>query len=287
MTAFSFTPALADADVKHMLDAAVEAALQAGEIQRKALGQSRKIETKRTGIDLVTDIDKQCDALIREHLRRATPDALLVTEETFQEMSTHPKTPGDENAFHADLSHAWIVDPLDGTTNFAHGFPHFAVSIAYVRHAQPVIGVIYDVCKQELFTAVKGGGALLNQKPIHVSPTTVLNQALLATGFPYDIATSPENNLNHFAAIATHAQGVRRPGAAALDLAYTACGRFDAYWELKLSPWDIAAGMLLLEEAGGCVTDFAGKPLSLTNRFISLLGSNRTDIHAELVQLLV
>jgi len=241
-----------------------------------AFGQAHAVDTKGTAIDLVTAIDKECDAFIISTLQKGAPDTILLTEETFIEQQA------------IDLSNTWVVDPLDGTTNYAHGFPQFAVSISYFHNHTPLIGVVYDPFKKEMFYAIRGRGAFLNDVPIFVSSNRVhaLGQALLATGFPYDIASSQVTNLDHFQRIAPHCQGVRRPGAAALDLTYLASGRLDGYWELKLSVWDIGAGALIVEEAGGKITGLKGEPLNYAQRRIDLIGSNGTGLHEELCTLL-
>lgn len=258
------------------LKIACQAAHAAGKVQMAAFGTAHKVMTKGSSIDLVTSVDKECDELIVSALRKAFPDDLFVTEETFEESGL------------IDLSGTWVVDPLDGTTNYAHGFPQFAVSIAYLRDNQPMLGVIHDPFKKETFYAIRNRGAFLNDVQIFVSKNHVhtLSNALLATGFPYDIATSDTNNINHFQRIAPHCHGVRRPGAAALDLAYTACGRLDGFWELKLSVWDIAAGALMVEEAGGRATALDGGPIPYASRRIDLIGSNGNELHDELQALL-
>lgn len=260
----------------HYLRVALSAAQGAGKLQRRGFGQAHKLYTKHTSIDLVTAVDRECDELIISAIRRNFPDDLILTEETYEEGGA------------IDLSRTWVIDPLDGTTNYAHGFPHFAVSIAYFVEGTPLIGVIYDAFKKETFYAIQGRGAFLNDTQIFVSNNRAhsLSTALLATGFPYDIATSEVNNIDFFSRIAPRCHGVRRPGAAALDLAYTACGRLDGFWELKLSVWDIAAGVLLVEEAGGKVTNLDGSPLPCGDRRINLVGSNGTAIHDELIELL-
>ncbi|RLC65301.1 MAG: inositol monophosphatase, partial [Chloroflexi bacterium] len=154
----------------------------------------------------------------------------------------------------------WLIDPLDGTNNFAHAFPHVAVSLALLEGKRPVVGVSYDPLREEVFAAVAGGGATLNGQPIHVSDVAALADAFLATGFPYDRRTAPDNNTRRLDHFLRRSQGVRRAGAAVLDLAYVACGRFDGFWEIRLQPWDVAAGVLLVQEAGGKTTDFAGRP---------------------------
>lgn len=260
----------------HCLKAAIQAAQLAGKIQMASFGKTIQIDVKGTSIDLVTAVDKECDAAIVESLQKGCPDTLFLTEETFEEGQA------------IDLSNTWVIDPLDGTTNYAHGFPQFAVSIAYFHEGQPQIGVIYDPFKKELFYALKNRGAFLNDQPIFVSKNRVhtLDHALLATGFPYDIATETSNNIDHFKKIAPKCHGVRRPGAAALDLAYTACGRLDGFWELKLSVWDVAAGILLVEEAGGRVTNLTGGPIPYGERRIHLIGSNGNELHQEIQDLL-
>ena len=220
------------------------------------------VETKATQRDLVTAYDKACDALILDHLQVAFPDDLFLTEESFQES-------------HAiELSHTWVIDPIDGTTNFAHAFPQCAVSIAYVVDAMPVVAVVYNPITNDLFTAIKGEGANLNGVALQVSSIESLSQSLLATGFPNDSKTTSHDNMGYFLRFMEQCHGVRRLGSAALDLAYTAMGRLDGFWELRLSPWDIAAAVLLITEAGGLVTDWFGNPLLLNQRKIDIVGSN-------------
>jgi myo-inositol-1(or 4)-monophosphatase len=249
------------------------AALQAGKLQMDSFGKSIKVMTKNTGIDLVTTVDRESDALIAGLLRQACPQDDILTEEQFQEGQAI-----------APLNSTWVVDPLDGTTNYAHGFPHFAVSIAYFHRGRPHLGVIYDPFKKEMFYTIRNRGAFLNDVPIYVSRNRVhtLSHALLATGFPYDIASCRMNNLDNFQRIAPLCQGVRRPGAAALDLAYVACGRLDGFWEMKLSVWDVAAGIPLVEEAGGTVTALDGGAVPYTERRIHLIASNGGGLHGEL-----
>jgi len=219
-------------------------ARQAGDILRQAYGKA--VEAKHKGeVDLVTEFDLRAEHLLTQALRAAFPQDAILAEEGGSSGS-------------GELT--WGIDPLDGTTNFAHGVPLFCVSIACVRDHQPLLGVVYDPMRDELFAASAGGGATLDDRPIHVSTTRRLDQSLLVTGFPYDIRTNPDNNLNHYARFAVLSLGVRRLGSAALDLAYVACGRFDGFWEFRLSPWDFAAGLLLAREAGGTVTRADGGP---------------------------
>ena len=231
------------------LDVAIEAARQAGAIVRQGYGQAVTI-THKGVIDLVTEFDKRSEALILGRLREAFPGHAINSEES-------GRAAGDE--------YEWLVDPLDGTTNFAHKFPVFSVSIALTRQRRLIAGVVYDPLRDELFSAEDGQGARLNGAPSHVSEIDGLGQALLSTGFPYDVRTNPNNNLAEFTRFQLLAQGVRRTGSAALDCSWVAAGRLDGFWELRLNPWDVGAGALIAREAGGRVTthggdeDFLGK----------------------------
>lgn len=197
-------------------------------------------------IDLVTCFDHRAQQALIKALRRRYPDVGVLSEER---ISIPPVG-----------SNRWIIDPLDGTTNFAHNLPIWCLALALEENRQISLGVVYDPTRRELFWAIRGRGAYLNGRRIKVSHTRRLDRSLLVTGFPYDIRRSQLNNLEYFCRFARQAQAVRRLGSAALDLCYTACGRFDGYWELKLSPWDQAAGSLIVQEAGGKITDFNGNP---------------------------
>lgn len=261
------------------LNIAKEAAREAARIQRENFHTNFLVEAKSSGIDLVTSIDKQCDQLIRTLIQERCEAAgfgpqVLLTEETFIENSTI-----------IDLEDAWIVDPLDGTTNYAHGFPHFAVSIAYAIKGSPCVGVVLEVSRNELFHAVRGHGAFLDDTPLKPSAVTSLKQALLATGFPYDTHVRPEDNMGYFQKFLGVCHGIRRAGAAAVDLAYVAAGRLDGFWELRLSPWDVAAGALIIEEAGGLVSDFHGLPLNYGLRRINIAASNGGPLHDEIIDI--
>jgi myo-inositol-1(or 4)-monophosphatase len=210
------------------------------------------VEVRHKGeVDLVTRADQASEELILQAVRSRFPGHGILAEES--------GTAGGREG----SRWVWVVDPLDGTTNFAHGLPIWSVSIGILRDGQPRVGVVFDPTRDECFTAVRGRGAHLDGRPIRVSAARALEHALLVTGFPYDVRRSAENNLDHFARFATRSRAVRRLGSAALDLAYVACGRFDGFWELKLHPWDVAAGWLLVEEAGGVVTRFAGEPFDM------------------------
>jgi len=231
--------------VNDFLTIAEKAARSAGRILIELRSADLQIR-KKGAVDLVTDADKQSENLIREIINSHFPDHSFKAEE------------GTQSA--GDSGYLWLVDPLDGTTNYAHGFPVYCVSIGLLKNNEIIAGCIYSPCLDECFTAEKGRGGYLNGKRISVSKTSSLDDSLLATGFPYDIRVSEDNNLKEFAAFYRKAQAVRRAGAAAMDLAYVACGRLDGFWEFKLSPWDIAAGILLVEEAGGEVSSWtAGK----------------------------
>jgi myo-inositol-1(or 4)-monophosphatase len=209
-------------------------------------------------IDLVTEADRMSEELLISRISREYPHHDILAEE-----SAETNTGSD---------YRWIIDPLDGTTNYAHGFPVFCVSIALEFRGEVVVGAVYDPMRDELFLAEKGGGAFLNDSVISISPTEDIARGLLATGFPYDIREKPDNNINYFNEMALKAQAIRRAGSAAIDLAYVAAGRFDGFWELKLRPWDTAAGWLLVEEAGGRVSELSGAPYTLNSP--SIMASN-------------
>jgi myo-inositol-1(or 4)-monophosphatase len=219
---------------------------------REHFGRPQEIEHKGE-IDLVTALDRRAESLVVERIRAAFPDHTILAEEG----SDGGSSPRDR----------WLVDPLDGTTNYAHGYPFFAVSIAYEHAGRIVVGVIYDPLQDELFVAEAGGGAWLNDRPLRVSTTTRLVDSLLITGFPYDRALFPAA-LRLWDAFMVRAQAVRRAGAAALDLAYVAAGRGDGFWERPLQPWDMAAGSLIVTEAGGTISSYAGGPFDPFGREI-------------------
>jgi len=225
------------------MEIAREAARRAGRIQREGLGTRRKVDHKGR-YDLVTDVDRRSEEVITAALRDAFPDVGIFAEEGVRSRT--------------DAEWVWIVDPLDGTTNYASGYPAFCISIALRHHDDIVMSVVYEPVRDELFEAIRGQGAKLNGAPIRVSDTDELSQSLLATGFPYDRCEQPETNLDRFCAMTLRTRGVRRGGSAALDLCYTACGRLDGYWEIRLNPWDISGGALIVLEAGGKLSDLRG-----------------------------
>lgn len=257
-------------DLAMILKSAVRAALAAGAVIRARYDQPHRIEHKGR-IDLVTEADTAAEQEIITILSKERPEIAVLAEESSNSYQGAPAGP------------TWIIDPLDGTTNFAHGFPWFGTSIGCLMDGISQVAVIYLPLQDELFCATRGGGAWLNSERLRVSAADELDQALLATGFPYDVQTHPEPVVAALRAVLTRAQGVRRAGAAALDLAYVACGRLDGFWEIKLKPWDTAAGLLLLEEAGGRITDFRGRPFS---PFVPELLATNGRIHDHLAAVL-
>ncbi|MGB3492227.1 MAG: inositol monophosphatase family protein [Elainellaceae cyanobacterium] len=248
------------------LDIATEAAYAAGEVLKHYLGQLDDIEEKGRPGDLVTVADKEAEQVVLSVLKRHLPEHSVLAEES-----------GKIEASNTD--YLWAIDPLDGTTNYTHQYPFFAVSIGLLVHGVPSLGVIYDPSHNDLFQAAKGLGAYRNRRPIQVSNTQTLSQSLLVTGFAYDRHETSDNNYAEFCHLTHKTQGVRRGGAASIDLAYVACGRLDGYWERGLSPWDLAAGVVLVEEAGGHVTAYDSSPFQLkTGRILATNGL----IHQEL-----
>jgi myo-inositol-1(or 4)-monophosphatase len=228
---------------------AVDAARAAGRLLRDELAGVRRIAYKGAPTNLVTEMDQRAEAEILGRLRGAFPEDAILSEES--------------GAAAGRSGRRWIVDPLDGTTNYAHGVPIFAVSVALERAGVVELGVGYDPSRDECFVAERGRGATMNGEPIRVSRADTLDQALLVTGFPYDIRTTAVTNLPEYAELSVRAQAVRRLGSAVLDLCWVACGRLEGYWEFSLGPWDMAAGGLIVSEAGGRVTDVHGGPWRL------------------------
>lgn len=234
-------------DWNTVFELAVALAREAGAELQRRFGQHRTI-TLKGDLDPVTDADHAVETIIRQGVAAHFPTHTILGEE---HGGHGPNTDGPAH---------WIVDPLDGTVNYAHNFPHFAVSIGVADTAGVRLGVVYDPLRQELFTAQRGQPTHLNDTPVQVSATTELTRALLATGFPYDRHLKEDNNHREYEAFSVASQGVRRAGVASLDLVYVACGRLDGYWEQDLSPWDVAAGALIVAQAGGCLSTYAGEP---------------------------
>ena len=247
---------------------ALRAAHAAGRIHLKRLSRIT-IDRKSNSLDLVTEADRESEAAVIDAIHRTFPTHAILAEESGA--SSHQS------------DHLWIIDPLDGTTNFAHGFPAFCVSIAYEHRGRVEFAVVYDAFHKELFLASRGKGARLNGKPIRVSAATTLSASLLATGFPYDRRERRRFYLCFWEQMMTHVQGVRRAGSAALDLAFVACGRIDGFWEFGLKAWDVSAGALLVREAGGTVTNMDGTALDIAGA--QILASNGR-IHQEMLEVL-
>lgn len=230
------------------LNIAIKAARRAASIINRASTQLELLEVQsKSPNDFVTEVDRAAEAAIIEVLHDAYPEYAILAEESGESGST------------AESEYQWIVDPLDGTTNFIHGFPQYAISIALARKGSVEQAVVYDPVRNEMFTASKGRGAFLNDRRIRVSRRVRFNESLLGTGFPFRQFDKVEAYLGMFRELTQKTAGLRRPGAASLDLAYVACGRLDGFWEMGLAPWDMAAGALLILEAGGLISDFAGE----------------------------
>ena len=252
-----------------LLEAAVVASQEAGALLLSYAGTDFHVEYK-SPINLVTEADRAAEQCIIDRIQSRFPTHRFLAEERGR-------------LEEAQSPYLWIIDPLDGTTNFAHGYPAYCVSIGLEYEGRCVLGVIFDPSRNELFTAIDRRGAQLNGRPLHVSDTQTIDSSLLVTGFAYDIRETPRNNLDHFVKFALKAQGLRRTGSAALDLCYVAAGRFDGFWEVRLNPWDMAAGSVIVREAGGRLTDFNGKDLSIYGQ--ELVASNG-HIHEAMLTIL-
>ena len=254
------------------LDIATEAVMAAGAILKTYWGKLEEVEEKGRPGDLVTAADKEAEVAIFSVLERHVPGHAILAEESGQQGSKQSE-------------YLWAIDPLDGTTNYAHQYPIAAVSVGLLIDGIPQVGAIYNPFREELFRAAKGLGATCNRRPIHVSSTTELGKSLLVTGFAYDRRETPDNNYAEFCYLTHLTQGVRRAGAASLDLCDVACGRLDGYWERGLSPWDITAGVVLLEEAGGKVTAYDQSPLIIdSGRILATNGRIHDSLSKELLQ---
>jgi len=256
-------------DLNEVKRVAIAAAYRGGKILTAKLGRVTRIEHKGL-IDLVTEADREAESRIIDTIRRQFPRHGFLAEEG--------------GAIHGQADGLWIIDPLDGTTNFAHGLPTCCVSIAFVMAAATQLGVVLAPFANELFVAVRGAGAYCNGRPLRVSPTDALADSLLVTGFPYNVRDILEPTVKRFSRCLAASRGLRRLGSAALDLCYVAAGRFEAFWEENLKPWDTAAGALIVEEAGGRVTDFANRCYHPTDSLTTLATNGR--LHASMLQLL-
>lgn len=256
--------------MKDPMSAAASAAEEAGRLLLTRFGRSPRVRSKGLA-DIVTASDTASERLIRRRLTAAFPGIPILGEEG-----------GGPSGF-SDIPRLWVIDPLDGTVNFAHGNPVFSVSIALVESGLPVAGVVHDPTRRETFRAARGRGAWLGRKRLETTPRRVLPESLLSTGFSYQRGKTLDRSLVRFRAFHHAARAVRRPGSAALDLAYVAAGRFDGFWETGLKPWDVAAGWLLVEEAGGRVTGFRGRPYCLGTA--DILASN-SRLHLDMLKTL-
>ncbi len=253
----------------HFLNTAVKAAKIAGKIQKQYYGRSINIQYKsKNYLNLVTEVDRLCEKKVLSFLQKKFPSHNFWGEET--------------GRVEGPSEYTWLVDPLDGTTNYAHGYPFFCCSVALLKNMNPLVGAVYDPMLGECFTAEKGKGAFLNGKRLRVSRTPRVAQSLLATGFAYAVRET-HYNLDNFRKFVLKAQGVRRDGSASLNLCYVAAGRFDGFWERGIQAWDMAAGVLMITEAGGKVTDISGKPFNLLGQ--NAIASNG-KIHREIFKLL-
>lgn len=253
-----------------MINKIIEISREAGEIIRDGFGKKFILEYKTNISDFVTNIDKASEKKIIDFINVEYPTHNILAEES-----------GVENK---GSDFTWVIDPLDGTMNFAHGLPIFSVSIGVLKGDELIAGVIYDVISDKIYTTEKGSGAFQNGNRIGVSQNSDLEKSLLVTGFPYNIKQNPDNAIEKFNRFVMNSRGVRRLGSAAIDLCYVANGIFDGFWEVNLKPWDMAAGMLLVEEAGGKITDFRNNSVSIFNK--QLLASNG-KVHNQMVKTLI
>jgi len=252
-----------------MLNDLIAISKEAGEVVREGFNKNLKIEYKSNESDLVTNIDKASEKLITDFVKKKYPSHGILAEES--------------GRIKEGTEYIWIIDPLDGTVNFAHGLPIFSISIGIQKNGKTIAGVVYDIAQNILYSAESGGGAFANDEKIKVSDNSNLAHSILVTGFPYNIHQNPFNALEKFVSLTRKARGIRRLGSAAIDFCYVARGVFDGFWEVYLNPWDICAGKLILEEAGGNVTDFSGEQIGVDSK--QILASNG-KIHNDMLEIL-
>jgi myo-inositol-1(or 4)-monophosphatase len=237
-----------------MIDKVIQISKEAGEIVREGFGKNFSIDYKTNITDMVTEIDKKSEAAVINFIKKEFPSHAVLAEESGEHKSSS--------------DYLWVIDPLDGTTNFAHGLPIFAVSIGVQKNGKIICGVVYDVMKDEIYSSEIGSGSFRNGQKLQVSTNDDLRKSMLVTGFPYDIQVNPDFAIERFAAFLKTSRAVRRLGSAALDMCYVAAGVFDGFWEVHLHPWDMCAGKLIIEEAGGVVTNFAGEEIDIYSKQI-------------------
>jgi myo-inositol-1(or 4)-monophosphatase len=252
-----------------MIDDIINISKQAGNLIREGFGKQFKVEFKTNEINLVTEIDTASEKLIADFIKKKYPSHGILAEE------------GSESNKNAE--YLWVIDPLDGTTNYVHGLQIFAVSIGLQKNNETIVGVVYDVMQDIVYAAEKGSGSTANSVKIKVSENEILGHSLLVTGFPYNIKENPDKALERFSTLSKKSRGIRRLGSAAIDFCYVATGVFDGFWEVSLNPWDICAGKLIVEEAGGIVTDFDGKAIDIFTK--KILCTNR-KIHQQMIEVM-
>jgi len=252
-----------------MIDDIIQISEEAGELIRNAFGKAHSIEFKTNELNLVTETDKASEKLITDFIKKKYPSHGILAEEG-----------SDLNKL---AEYLWVVDPLDGTTNFAHGLPIFSISIGLQKSGETIIGVVYDVMRNVIYSAEKGSGSFENGRRISVNKNSNLGHGVLVTGFPYDIRENPDKAFERFIAFLKQARAIRRLGSAAIDFCYVASGVFDGFWEVSLHPWDICAGKLIVEEAGGLVTDFDGNKIDIYSKRI--LGTNGS-VHQKMIDVM-
>jgi len=252
-----------------MINKVIQIATEAGEIVRDGFGKNFSVEYKTNASNLVTEIDKKSETAIIAFINKEFPTHAVLAEESGAHKSTS--------------EYLWVVDPIDGTTNFAHGLPFFGVSIGVQKNNETICGVVYDIMNNSFYTSEKGGGAFRNGEKLQVSSNGDLEKSCLVTGFPYNIAENPDYAIERFVAFLKTSRAVRRLGSASIDMCYVATGVFDGFWEVELHPWDVCAAKLLIEEAGGIVTNFAGEKIDIYSK--QFLACNR-NIHSKMVEVL-
>lgn len=252
-----------------MLDKVIQIAKEAGEVAREGFRKNMIVETKGSLTNLVTEYDKKSEEIIINFIRKEFPTHSILAEESgTQEKSSE---------------YIWVIDPIDGTTNYAHGLPIFSVSIGVQKNNELIYGVVYDVMRDTVYSSEKGSGAYCNGRKLNVSANDDLRKSVLVTGFPYNVHENPDYAFERFTAFLKIARAIRRLGSAALDMCYVAEGVFDGFWEVSLNPWDMAAGKLLIEEAGGLVTNFAGEPINIYLK--QILATNK-KVHQSMMKIL-